>query len=152
MSLLHISDEILTGTGNPEASQAGTLGQLYLQTDTGQTFQKKTTTTNTSWQSLDGSVVQNSTPSTGNTINIALQTDILNLTPAGTLTALTVNLYNTASDLWIGKRVITTTSQIITTLTLAASGMTIRNGITTLGAGGFATYQYIATNTWARIS
>jgi hypothetical protein len=152
MSLTYISSNFLIGNGNPEGVQGGALGCLYIQSDTAQIFCKKTSSANTSWQSLDGSVVQNSSPIAAATVNIGLQTDILNLTPSGTLTTLTVNLYNTSADLWIGKKVIVSSSQAITLLTLGAGAMTIRNLISTLALGASATYQYIAVNTWIRIA
>lgn len=72
-------------------------------------------------------------------------TEIIQLTPSGTLAAGTVNLPANPID---KQRAIISTTQAITALTVAAS-QTINNPVTTLGAGQSVTYYYAAsTNSW----
>jgi hypothetical protein len=151
MSLTHIADDVLVGNGNPETIQAGNLGQLYLQSDTAQVFCNKIGTGQIGWQSLDNSIIQNAAVINGGIFNANLQTDVLNLTGVASVGTFTGNLYNIGTNLWVGKKTIISTSQTITGFTLNAVGMSIRNPITTLVSGNFATYKYIATNTWIRI-
>jgi hypothetical protein len=96
------------------------------------------------------------TPGTG--FNIALPTPVSQqqwalIQPAGTLATGTVTLpLNTATP--DGTEVLITSTQIITTLTMALNGATAVFGSpTTLAAGGFARLRwYAATNSWYRVS
>ena len=98
---------------------------------------------------------QLATPSTG--FNIAIQTPVseqqwLILQPAGTLATGTVTLpLNTSTP--DGTEVLITTTQIITTFTLALNGAATAYGDpTTLAAESFFRVRfYSATNSWYRI-
>ena len=95
------------------------------------------------------------TPGTGFNIAVPTPTDqqwIL-IQPAGTLAAGTVTLpLNTQTP--DGSEVLVTTTQIITTFTLAANGAAQLYGApTTLAAGAYFRMRYVqATNSWYRIS
>lgn len=96
-----------------------------------------------------------STPGTG--FNIAVPTPVAQqqwmlLQPAGTLATGTITLpLNTSTP--DGTEVLVTTTQIITTFTLALNGATAANGApTTLAANGFARMRFVSsTNSWYRI-
>ena len=89
-------------------------------------------------------------PATGFTITVAATTCFQIIDPAGTLATGTVNLIATPVD---GQEVTISTTQIITTLTIAAAGTTIApTPPATLAAGGFVKYKYsLAQNTWYRV-
>lgn len=99
---------------------------------------------------------QFATPGTG--FNITVQTPVseqqwLVLQPAGTLASGTVTLpLNTQTP--DGTEVLITTTQIITTFTLALNGSAAAYGApTTLAANGFFRMRYYAaTNSWYRIA
>jgi hypothetical protein len=99
---------------------------------------------------------QFATPGTG--FNVAVQTPVseqqwLILQPAGTLASGTVTLpLNTQTP--DGTEVLITTTQIITTFTLARNGAAAAYGApTTLSANGFFRMRYYAaTNSWYRIA
>lgn len=96
------------------------------------------------------------TPATG--FNIALPTPVSQqqwalLQPAGTLAAGTITLpLNTATP--DGTEVLVTTTQAITSFTLALNGATAANGApTTLAANAFFRVRFVqSTNSWYRIS
>lgn len=96
------------------------------------------------------------TPGTG--FNIAVPTPVaaqqwILIQPAGTLAAGTVTLpLNTQTP--DGSEVLVTTTQVITTFTLAANGAAQLYGApTTLAAGAYFRMRYVqATNSWYRIS
>ena len=96
------------------------------------------------------------TPGTG--FNIAVPTPVaaqqwILIQPAGTLAAGTVTLpLNTQTP--DGSEVLVTTTQVITTFTLAANGAAQLYGApTTLAAGAYFRRRYVqATNSWYRIS
>lgn len=96
--------------------------------------------------------VFSSTPTTGQTVNptYTLRDALLSITPAGTLAALTVNLPN--ATLAPGQIVRASVSQIITALTLTATGGTIIRlvALTTLALGGSFAFQSDGTN-WRQI-
>lgn len=75
----------------------------------------------------------------------------LRIQPAGTIAALTVT-FPASTNCVEGQEIIMTSSQIVTTLTLAGNGSTIQGGGTTFAAGGFARYRFDATFTqWIRV-
>lgn len=88
-------------------------------------------------------------PATGFSITIANNITSLILDPAGTLATGTIAMPATPID---GQIVRASSSQIITTLTVAASaGQSIKNAPTTLAAGDTFAYIYRSTNTtWYR--
>lgn len=96
------------------------------------------------------------TPATG--FNIALPTPVSQqqwalLQPAGTLAAGTITLpLNTATP--DGTEVLVTTTQAITSFTLALNGATAANGApTTLAANAFFRMRFVLSqNSWYRIS
>jgi hypothetical protein len=92
--------------------------------------------------------VQYATPLTGVTLNAsAAGTYVVN--PAGTIAALTINFPTSPYD---GQEWGYMTTQIVTALTLAATGKTIVGGPTAGTANGFARFKYRHTNaTWYRI-
>lgn len=96
--------------------------------------------------------VQAVSPLTGATVAMANNAvdSTLNITPAGTIAALTVTLPSDATSR-IGQVERISTSQTITTLTISGAS-TIRGNVTTLSANGFVAFQKIAANTWARIA
>ena len=95
-------------------------------------------------------------PSTG--FNIAVPTPVaqqqwLLIQPAGTLAAGTVTLpLNTSTP--DGTEILVTSTQIITTFTLALNGATAANGApTTLAANGFFRMRFVQSqNSWYRIA
>lgn len=95
-------------------------------------------------------------PGTG--FNITVPTPVseqqwMILQPAGTLAAGTITLpLNTGVP--DGTEVLITSTQTITALTIALNGASAIFGtITTLAAGGFATFRfYQATNSWYRVA
>lgn len=91
---------------------------------------------------------QHETPLTGATITMTASQ--LNVKPAGTIAALTVNL---PPDPFDGEEVGVNTTQIVTALTVASTvGHTIANAPTAGTAGGFFRMKYrLADTTWYRI-
>ncbi len=87
-------------------------------------------------------------PSTGFTITIASGIAFLNLAPAGTLLAGTINMPAVPVD---GQVIEIASTQTITTLTVSGNGSTILNAPTTITAGTGFSYRYRATGTtWYR--
>jgi hypothetical protein len=97
-------------------------------------------------------VVTTSSPTTGGTVSFgtAKADELLNLTPAGTLAALTV-AFPTNANSRIGQRLSVVSSHIITALTLSASGLTV-NGLTpsSLAVNQVISYVKVAASTWQR--
>lgn len=99
------------------------------------------------------SVFQTSAPLTGATVVL---TDAVNdahlvVTPAATIAACTFTVPTNANSR-IGQRITITTSQIITSVTISGSGITIVGAPTTLAAGGYVTLQKVAASTWRRVA
>jgi hypothetical protein len=91
------------------------------------------------------------TPTTGQTVTVANNTNFAYVTPAGALAALTVQFPVPLGDGHTFELVIT---QAITTLTLTPnSGATIAGGFTTTTGYSTSKWRYVAASTaWARIS
>jgi hypothetical protein len=99
--------------------------------------------------------VQAATPTTGQTV---VMTDddydaILNLTPAGTLAALTITIPSNAKSR-IGQVIHISSSQILTSLTISSAGQTLRGAPTTFAAvaSAYCSFMKVAANTWVRIA
>lgn len=97
--------------------------------------------------------VQYEEPLTG--ANIAITDGALNyelrIKPVGTISTLTVT-FPASTNAIEGQEILMTSSQIVTTLTLAGNGSTIQGGATAFTAGGFARYRFDATFTqWIRV-
>lgn len=89
-------------------------------------------------------------PTTGTTVTIAQTTGRELIAPSGSLLALTINL-PTCSATYAGQVLRFSTSQAVTTVTLAAVAGSLINALTTLVGGGFAEYTcYGPTSTWYR--
>lgn len=100
---------------------------------------------------MRAALMQQSTPLTGFSITAATGTNVIQITPAGTLAAGTVVFPSTVVD---GQRLRIFSSQIITTLTLTpGAGQTIVGGVTTLAAANTSVeYVYQQSNlTWYRV-
>lgn len=91
-----------------------------------------------------------SSPTTGGTVNATdnAEDQLLDLTPAGTLATLTVNLPSNANSI-NGQRFTLFISQIITTLTMASSGATFVNGASAWAANDCITWIKMGTR-WIR--
>lgn len=120
--------------------------------DSGLTYNKTTSTLSapnivaTGVQSHTGTSFQ--APTTGFTITIADGIKSLVLDPAGTLATGTINLPANPVD---GQEMEISCSQIITALTVAAAGKTLKSPPTALALGGGFGYRYRASNTsWYR--
>ena len=88
-------------------------------------------------------------PVTGFTISVGLSVSQLLLDPAGTLATGTINFPSAPVD---GQKLTISSTTIITALTLAYAGGTIKNPVTTLAAGQAVGWQYVVGNTtWYRI-
>lgn len=89
-------------------------------------------------------VTQYAQPTTGGSVTIAANTDVLVIDPAGTLATLTVVL-PTGID---GKDLVICSTQILTALTITG---TIVGTLTTMALGGYARFIYSASAAkWAR--
>lgn len=99
---------------------------------------------------LGATGLQQSTPLTGFSITVAPTTNIVQITPAGTLATGTIVFPGGPAN---GQRIRIFSSQVITTLTLTPSaGTTITGAVTTLAANGSVEYVYSAAGTtWFRI-
>ena len=100
----------------------------------------------------DASGYQKASPLTGATLTMgtagANYQSVLQLSPAGTIATLTVNLPPSPVD---GQRALIFSTQTITALTLAAAGTTLNNAVTTLAALGNVEYIYsFSNNAWDR--
>lgn len=95
-------------------------------------------------------VVQPATPATGATVIVqdGQNNVLVNLTPAGTLASLTVQLPTDAGS-FIGQEVHIATTKAVTLLTVSGA-TTIYNPLTVLQPGDVFVMEKIATNTWAR--
>jgi len=95
---------------------------------------------------------QNVSPLTGATVVMTDTGDdaLLNLTPAGTLAALTITLPTEANSR-VGQIVRIHTSQTITALTINGA-TTIRNTVATLLGQDDVSFQKTAANTWSRLA
>jgi hypothetical protein len=89
-------------------------------------------------------------PSTGFSYTFPASSQVVLFKPAGTLATGTITMPLAPSD---GMIVTMASTQIITTLVLNGNtGQTVNNAITTLSAGGFASYLYRSTDTsWYRV-
>lgn len=103
-----------------------------------------------------GKLVTNSTPTTGQTVNAAgvSQDELIYIQPAGTLLALTIQLEpggGAVADIGDIKEIFI--SQIITGLTVSATGGTVRGTALTTSSAVNGSYEYIkVTSTdWLRI-
>lgn len=107
-----------------------------------------------SWDNSGGPAVQALVPTTGQTINMddSAQDGILQISPAGTLAALTVNLpSNAQSQLGQTRKLMST--QIVTALTLGQIGgglVLVGVALTALAANQAVTFTKTAANTWTR--
>jgi hypothetical protein len=81
---------------------------------------------------------------TGFSYTFAAGTQVLVINPAGTLATGTITMPAAPAD---GMTITFSSSQIITALTIAGNGASIVSAVTTLPAGGGATYIYRATGT-----
>lgn len=98
-------------------------------------------------RSLDPYPAQHETPLTG--VTLVMTRAQLNVKPAGTIAALTVELPANPVD---GQEVGINTTQIVTALTVQATGKTVANPPTAGTAGGFMRFKYrLADTTWYRI-
>lgn len=99
-------------------------------------------------QSTGLQIIEYYTPTTGTTVNI-IGSDSVIIDPAGTILALTVNLPASQND---GKLIKIVTSQVVTGLTMAATGgATVLGALTAAVLNGFAHYIYkSSTNKWYR--
>jgi hypothetical protein len=90
------------------------------------------------------------TPTTGSTLTLAQGYRNVIIDPAGTLSSLTITMPIGVYD---GQKLTIASSQIVTTVTHnAGSGQTLKGGLTTLAANGFATWMYKQSNTsWYRV-
>jgi hypothetical protein len=108
-----------------------------------------------SWDNSGGPTVQAPVvPTTGQTVNMtdSAQDGILQLSPAGTLAALTVNLPSDAQSQLGQQRTIMCT-QIVTALTLnqiGGSAVFLGAALTALAANQSVTFTKTAANTWTR--
>lgn len=91
---------------------------------------------------------QYATPATAATINVGANAHtVLFVNPAGTIATLTINLPSNPVDL---NRVEIGSSQIVTSLTIGNG--TVVGTLTTIAAGGFATFVYSSnTSSWFRM-
>ena len=92
-------------------------------------------------------LTQYATPLTGTTVKavplLTGQSVWLLLTPAGTIAALTVTLFDSPQD---KQEINVTTTQTITALTVGGNGYTVLGAPTTLAANGFFTLRFDAVN------
>ncbi len=90
------------------------------------------------------------TPLTGTSQVVPDDAEVVLVTPAGTIAAFTLTLPVTPYD---GQTIKFAFDQIITALTMAASGSgTLKGALTAATAKGFATWRYRASNTtWYRV-
>lgn len=106
------------------------------------------------WDNSGEPAVQALVPITGATINMedSAQNGILQISPAGTLAALAINLPSNAQSQLGQQRTIMST-QIITALTLnqiGGSAVFLGAALTALAANQSVTFTKTAANTWTR--
>jgi hypothetical protein len=88
-------------------------------------------------------------PTAGQNVVIGEFVDRVILNPAGLLATLTITFPTNPKD---GQIFTIFSSQIVTTLTLVATGLTIQSPLTAFTALGSAEYIYeAATSTWLRV-
>jgi trimeric autotransporter adhesin len=88
-------------------------------------------------------------PATGFTYTVPNGTASALINPAGTLATGTINMPAVPTD---GQKLTIASSQQITALTMSGNGNTLLGALVTIGANGFATWQYRASNTtWFRV-
>lgn len=86
------------------------------------------------------------------TINILSKDETIVLTPAGTLAALTL-LFPSNANSRIGQIVRVVSHQIITTLTVSSSGLTLLGtAVTALAVDTPVSFEKIAASTWQRLA
>jgi hypothetical protein len=91
---------------------------------------------------------QFATPTTGQTVTVTTGNTWLNITPAATLAALTINLPTDRTD---GETVLVNSTQTLTALTVSGASTTVVGAPTTLAANGFFEMRYSGTlNAWYR--
>lgn len=127
-------------------------GSEYVPADTGYANGAYPQTEAIPVQVIRASTYQQVTPLTGNTVAANSPTTLLDLTPAGTLAALTVTFPAAPVD---GQSFKIFTTQILTALTLQAasgSGQTINGAVTTLGTAntGVEYFYDASAATWYR--
>ena len=127
-------------TGSKDIFQFGTDGTVY-------TYQKQIALAPAVDQSYNRQV-----PTTGFSITPAGTVSELILDPAATLASGTITMPATAG-IKDGQIFGVSSSQIVTALTMQANtSQTLIGGLTTIGAGGFARWQWdVNTTTWYRI-
>src|ERR1700690_3770881 len=88
-------------------------------------------------------------PATGFTYTVPNGTASALINPAGTLATGTINMPAVPTD---GQKLTIASSQQITALTMSGNGKTLLGALVTIGANGFATWQYRASiTTWFRV-
>src|ERR1700690_1799725 len=88
-------------------------------------------------------------PATGFTYTVPNGTASALINPAGTLATGTINMPAVPTD---GQKLTSASSQQITALTMSGNGKTLLGALVTIGANGFATWQYRASiTTWFRV-
>ena len=93
--------------------------------------------------------VDYTTPATGFNYTVPNGKTNAIIEPAGTLATGTINMPAVPTD---GQRLTISSTQQITTLTMSGNGKTLNGALVTIGANGFATWQYrTATTSWYRI-
>lgn len=139
------------GVPSVPAAQALTGAELS-PADTGLSGGQAPQTELISTQQYRAAAYVQATPTTGTTVAALGPTQLVQLTPAGTLATLTVTMPPTPVD---GQRFRIFTTQTLTALTITAgSGQTINGtAVTTLSANTAVSYIYNGTNsTWYRES
>lgn len=108
------------------------------------------TLTYTQSDNLEENGVQYETPLTGTTVTVADNMRTLIVDPAGTIATLTINMPANPTD---KQRVSICFDAVVTTLTMAATGFTLKNALTASTAASFATWEFRAADlTWWRVS
>jgi hypothetical protein len=88
-------------------------------------------------------------PANGGTVNVPDDAEVVHVSPAGTIAGATLNMPTGPVD---GQRVSITTNAVITTLTHAATGKTLKGAWTAGAVGQFGTWKYRAADTtWYRV-
>jgi hypothetical protein len=91
------------------------------------------------------------TPLTGTSQTVPADAEVVLVNPAGTIAAFTLTLPAASYD---GQRITCCFDQVITALTMAASGSdTLKGALTAATAKGFATWRYRTADTsWYRVA
>lgn len=99
---------------------------------------------------LEEDGTQYETPLTGATITVSDNFRTLIVDPAGTIATLTINMPANPAD---KQRVSICFDATVTTLTMAATGFTLKNALTSASASSFATWEFRAADlTWWRVA